>query len=1156
MKTSDQKTKLRTEIRSLLDKLDSVAGFRVIYPIKEIEARFQIGSGGDDEMTGIQNISKLMADNAPSKKDSYWYTFQTLLAQGYEDTNQTANAVQILKDVNAEYPNDVPVIKHLIRLLIIEQPDQAPPLIENLVKLTPNDPEITIFRIQLLLSEPDKNREKIERLYTVLPENSPRQCSVKARVAMTIQDDEDAVRLFRESVDKNPTDADDWVVLTQILFHLGRKDECLAAAQRGLAANPTDVRLRLMIPGIKGEDPKVIESMQMDMAKENPDKVQGQLILAGLAAKHNDDVGTEAHLKAAAKLAPDSARVQDLLFNLYLKTERYDDAAACIPLLAAADADHAGGDLYRLGLAMARKDNATAETIARRLTLDKAQFARSWLSLGDVLQAEGQFDQAVPQYLVALQKESNLVEAYVGLAKCYYAMHRPDDALHTLNDGLGRLPEEPTLSKMRLSHELTYGQPSDAVKDIQQELAARPDQPELYAAMADVVLRYCDILRRNNQPDDATKQAQAAVTLLKPKIDQWPDEEELYIALSDCQLAAKQPNDALQTLNDWAARPQWRIQPDPYVALSSFYERVGMPDQAEEQMHDAMARSGYRYDLQIRMASLLALHKKYDDAIHLLREVNSDVPQVREKIIQILLVSDRFDAAQAELRSDLSNNPPNAETLLTIWALCLYEHNHFADAVDRATKALAITPNDQTALFCRGRARLRTRPPDPSGALQDLEIVRQSTPTSLEVRFYLADAYTLLNQQDAAEKELEAGLRIDPNNKDIRMRLARLYSTGPHPRLTEALRIFQDVDSVPPFNKDPDVFQGEAVLFDQTGDLQDAMAKSEIALSLAPQNETIVRTNMELLRHSQNWQAVVDHYTALDPKFKPTSWALWDVALAEKNLSSDQALPDFKRALQAAANDRDSIDLDAIARSIYSLFGFDEAVNDVSAISQNNVIGQICVAQLYQTHGDSNSAVSTMDGIMGNLDKLSLADQVNVLGTAAVMYQIAKPTPMVDKAYAAYKRWITLQPDNLEALNNLACLLADNYNPPRAQEGLQYANQAVAKMSLLGRTEPRLLDTQAWLMILSGSAPDGVHTLNDVLNNFAPFPDAYLHLGEGYLRMDTPDAAQAELQAKLGLQMIKKQDPAAQDPVLRAKLQDLLDRSEKLRTGQQQAQAP
>ncbi len=217
---------------------------------------------------------------------------------------------------------------------------------------------------------------------------------------------------------------------------------------------------------------------------------------------------------------------------------------------------------------------------------------------------------------------------------------------------------------MRLSHELTYGQPADAVKDIQQELAAHPNQPELYAAMADVVLRYCDILRKNNQPDDAAKQAQAAVTLLKPKIDQWPDEEELYIALSDCQLAAKQPNDALQTLNDWAARPQWRIQPDPYVALSSFYERVGMPDQAEEQMHDAMARSGYRYDLQIRMASLLALHKKYDDAIHLLREVNSDVPQVREKLsrsswYRIASTTPRPNSAPISAKSSQRGNAPD-----------------------------------------------------------------------------------------------------------------------------------------------------------------------------------------------------------------------------------------------------------------------------------------------------------------------------------------------------------------------------------------------------------------------------------------------------------------------------------------------------------------
>jgi hypothetical protein len=143
--------------------------------------------------------------------------------------------------------------------------------------------------------------------------------------------------------------------------------------------------------------------------------------------------------------------------------------------------------------------------------------------------------------------------------------------------------------------------------------------------------------------------------------------------------------------------------------------------------------------------------------------------------------------------------------------------------------------------------------------------------------------------------------------------------------------------------------------------------------------------------------------------------------------------------------------------------------------------------------------------------------------------------------------WLKLEPNNLEALNNMACLLADDYSPPRAKEGLDYANQAVQEMSRLGRTEPRLLDTQAWLMILNGSPEDGVSTLNTAMTQFDPFPDEYLHLGEGYLRLQIPDPVQAEVQAKLGLQMVNKRKAGDADAAIRSKLQDLINRSEEMR---------
>src|SRR6202034_2929604 len=267
----------------------------------------------------------------------------------------------------------------------------------------------------------------------------------------------------------------------------------------------------------------------------------------------------------------------------------------------------------------------------------------------------------------------------------------------------------------------------------------------------------------------------------------WPDEEGLYVAMSECQVAANHGDDAMKTLQAWSQRPTWIKQPEPYLAMSELYERFGIHDKAEDEMQTAMARSGYRMDLQLRMASLLSLHKKYDDALTLLHSVNTDKPEVRERIVQILLIAGRFDDAQSELKTDLAQNPPDAQRLLATWALALYERGMYPEAVDRATQALAITPNDPTALFCRARANLRKRPPNAQAALQDLQVVRQASPNNIEVRLTLSDTYIMLNRSEDAIAELEAGVRALPSNKDLRIKLVDMYTNGPHPRLTDAL---------------------------------------------------------------------------------------------------------------------------------------------------------------------------------------------------------------------------------------------------------------------------------------------------------------------------------------------------------------------------------
>lgn len=1162
MHNSPAKTALHAEIQQALDKLDQVASYRTVLSLKEIEARFHLMSGPAEAMEEVLTLSKLMTADTSATKD---FHLEMLLAQGYEQTNQRANALVILRDLAQQFQQagagvnkdiQIDVKKRLVELLLTEQPDQVPAQLDELDKLDAGDPALNLYHVQWLLSDPDKNKDEIKQRYVKMGEDTAEMTLKKAGVALQIKDFDEATRLLNATVAKDPKNVSAFILLARALYSEGKKDQAVNTASRGLVANPGDPQLRLLIPALEGESPKVLQDLQEELAKENPDKVQGELMQEAMASNRGDSDAEERHLKAAEKLSPDSPHVQDLLFNLYLRNKRYTEAAKCIPKLAKADADQAGGAMYRLALAEAQDDNAGAERIAHQLVQDKPEFPRSWLAMGDVLQREEQYDQAIPQYLQCLQKQSNMLDAYVGLVQCYYALHKPDDALSTIKQGLDRMPGDRTLRELKLTHELNYGQPAEAVTELQAELNARPNQPELYAALAEVLTRYAAILNKNNQPNDAITQAQEAVDVLKNPLLRWPDESELYAAMSRAQLEARHPEDSLKTLQQWASRDAWRTRPDPYVSLADFYETTGNFDKAEDALRTALARSGYAVDLQIRMGSLLALHHKYDDSLQLLRAVNANQPAVREKIIQVLLASEKFDQADAELKADLATHPPDSELLRQTWTVSLFGRGLYREAVDQATNALAENPNDQVVLYARGRARLRIQPPDPAGALKDLEILRQSSPNNVDVLLNMAQAYVMLHQPDDAVSELETAMRAEPLNKDVRMRLVDLYVNNPHPRVNEALRLLVEVEGTPPFDKDASVFEAEAVIYDLGRNNDLALAKSEIALGLAPDDLNVVRTNMQILRDKQDYQGLIDHYAALKDKWKKTSWALWDLGMAEKQLNNPQALPDLKLALTAAVTEDDPQEIDQVARAINSAFGTDEAINAIKEASKDHVSAKLSLAHLYQGKGDSASALATIDELMGSFDKLSRRDQINTLNSAAILYQLAKPKPLVDKAYDAYQQWLKLDPNNLEAMNNLACLLADNYSPPRAKEGLEYADRAVGEMSQLGRTEPRLLDTQAWLTILNGSPEDGVNILNTAMTQFAPFPDEYLHLGEGYLRMQIPDPNEAETQAKLGLQMIKKQNPDEQDATVRAKLQDLINRSEEVRHGKQQAQVP
>jgi len=1140
---------MHDQIQSTLDKLDAAVGSQNPLDLRRIEFTFQIISG--QQVVAIPNINRLIADNAAAAKD---YRILMLLVQAYEQTGQTGKALSVLSDiVNKNIaPYDVTARKEYVRLLLREQPEQAGSALEELDRIDANDPELIQFHIELLRTDPTKNKDGIDKYYSQLQEHTYQEIATKARVAGALQNWPEASRLLAICVAQNPKDPVAYANLARLLTMQGRKDEAIQAATAGLAANPDNITLKLLIPAIKGEDPSVLQNLEEDFARQNPDRFEGEMQMAAIAGDRGDRATQEIHLKAAEKVLPQSPKVWAALFQFYLQTGRFEDAAEYLPRLSDANFDMTKGELLRLELAQARDDSSAALEIARQLTQDYSEFAESWESLGNVLAAQGQYEQAITQYAVALGKQSNKPGPYIGMARCLEALKKSNDALQYINAGLSKSPGDPTLRQMLLSYQLMHGNPQDAINEVQEEIHRMPNSSQLHAALGDTYLRYAKILEDNKQHDDATNIEQTSLQMLQDSLKRWPDEPLLYQVLEETMLQINQPAEAEKILQAWAARNQWKSRPEPYEKLADFYQRVGRPDQAEGALRTALARSNYQVNLQIAMAQLLAAHKKFDDALQLLRATNSDKPEVRREIVLELLRANRIDDAEAELEADVARHPPDAGILLTIWSRALLERKEFAAAIDKATQALALNSDNSNARYCRARAEIMMSPPDPGGAIDDLDLVRKAAPYNTEIRVDLADAYLEMHKNDEAASELRAGLEADPKNKPVRMKLVQIYSTGSHPQWSEALRLLQEVDSVSPFDSDPEIFQGESTALAAMNNLPDALAKSQKALSLAPNNPEIVRTNLNLLLASGAYKDVVAQTAALPDNLKNTPWALMNRCVAEKQLGdSDAALADLNHALDLAIAQNNSMAFGQIGQTIAQQFGVEQAVASVSPYTRDHLAAKLTMIDLYRLKGDDAQAQASMDAIWSGIAQLSLPDQVVVSRSAALLYQTLRPKPQIDKAYEAFQYLLKLQPTNIEALNNLACLLADDYSPPRSQEGLTYAQRAVDEMTRLGRDDQNVLDTEGWLLILQGSTAQGIDVLNRVVQT-NPYPEACLHLGEGYIRMEY--ANQAKQQAEMGLSLLKSRTNP--DPILRTKLQDLDDRSQEMARSKQQAQVP
>ena len=221
------------------------------------------------------------------------------------------------------------------------------------------------------------------------------------------------------------------------------------------------------------------------------------------------------------------------------------------------------------------------------------------------------------------------------------------------------------------------------------------------------------------------------------------------------------------------------------------------------------------------------------------------------------------------------------------------------------------------------------------------------------------------------------------------------------------------------------------------------------------------------------------------------------------------------------------------------VIGVDEAINRISGRAEKEDRWKIITARLQQTKGDNASAVKTLEQVLARDEQLVPTDRADAYRFGGTLYLIAG---QADKSAHCYNKLLAMAPNDMTALNNLACLLAEVMQPPKPQEGLQYSQRAYDLMVKAGRRDPLVLDTHGWVLVKCGKIDEGIEILRRA-NEIRATPDAHYHLGEAYLTKQFGPEAQAELEKALNL--VKKMTAEKQplDMTLQPKIEGAIARA-------------
>ncbi len=962
--------------------------------------------------------------------------------------------------------------------------DQARAQIDGVLELEPVNATALRLRAQWFAAQ-----ERVPEAIAVLegPElrGNARAQQALAQLYRTSGNEERGRSMLESQLEADPGNVR---VLQQLLPLIESDEQKVALIDRAAASGASPTTIELLRLQASGRQRMTLEQVMERIDAAGGSELDVALRKSQIYQQAGQPEEARSFFEKARQLAPQDDRVVSMAMDYAIADRDFEAARRLVNDAARQNLDLANGHFLRGKLAAAEGDLAQARSSFDQGLKERPVFSEGWRQYGDLLLASRDPEAAAAAYRTALDQQPDNVRALLGMAGAEEMRGRPQAALERIREAVRYAPGDTALADRYLAYEERHGNPR-VVLEARQEMAR--NQPEnldnrlslavLTAREGNVAaaLAQLDALEAEQGRNVRMVATRATVLAAAERIEEGQAVLEGYLAergdqatAEDHLMLARYRLSAGDTRGSLATYQQAIAVEDPSLRpasseLADVLFNFGQLDQALPIYQDLFGQASgeRRTRLGQRLAEALLRDGQTDQAEAVLDQLEADATVDALRAMAARQRGDRDEALRL-VNQSLGKDDSNAMTYLQRGELLAGEAATRDAALMDLDKALSLDANLVQALALR--SDLLVAMGRESEAMRSLRTLLEQAPGNTAARYQLAQLHLRNNEVESARNLIESGLKLEPEN--------------------------------------PGWLQMSASLAMNRGDTAAATGYLETLVGVNPTPQAVGQLASQYLEAGRPTaaEALLDDHAGLLNE-SPALQGVRGRALAAQN-KMDEAGRVYTLALERS---RSAGQLNEVIGQVVRGLGVGPAIELIDAVTaeEGRALRDLALVRLSIEQKDYDGA----------LERLSTLRETTPASETALRSQIDRLEALSRHASGdfagardAYRRLLETEPDNVEVLNNLAYLLANDLDD--AEAAVPLAERAAENAS----SNAEVLDTLGWAYHRAGRHEDARRALEESVG-LRPLPANTLHLGRVYLELRMPDQAREQLQRSIAL---------------------------------------